>query len=242
MKSVIKSKIKKHVRDYLKSQVERLGEQRDFSEMIVNPFFIGIMKDQLSIETKEKLATALVFEGIIKGLTGSFGARLQKIAGEFTHEPPKEGFHLRIKKNGKFHNIIVVSGPQHNTSNVEKYRSKMENSRKKFPKEVPVFGICYGNKKILFQSFSNNVRTGLKNEKIIIGKEFWEFISGDKDCRNEVLKAITDEAKRFSESEDYETIYETLTKTSEGLNDYFTDMYGKNPKKFWENFFRDVYI
>jgi len=82
----------------------------------------------------------------------------------------------------------------------------------------------------------------LKNQKIIIGKEFWEFISGNKNCRNEVLKIITDEALKFSESEDYETIYETLTKTSEGLNDYFTDMYGKNPKKFWENFFRDVYI
>ena len=242
MKSVIKSKIKRHVRDYLKSQVERLGQQRNFLEMIVNPFFIGIMKDQLNIETKEKLATALVFEGIIKGLTGSFGLKLQKIAGEFTHEPPKQGFHLRIKKDGKFHNIIVVSGPQHNTSNVERYRSKMERSKKEFPKEVSVFGICYGNKKTLSLSFSNNVRTGLKNEKIIIGKEFWEFISGDKNCRNEVLKTIIDESEKFSESEEYNTIYETLIKTSEGLNDYFTEMYGKDSKKFWKNFFRDVYI
>ena len=242
MDNIIKSKIKKHVRDYLKSQVQRLGQEMNFSEKIVNPFFIGIMKDQLGIETKKKLATALVFEGIIKGLTGSFGGRLQKIAGEFTHESPKQGFHLRIKKNGKFHNIIVVSGPQHNTSNVEKYRLKMERSREEFPKEVPVFGICYGNKKTLSLNFSNNIRTGLKNEKIVIGKEFWEFISGDKNCRNEVLKTITDEAEKFSELEEHDTIFEALTKTSEGMNDYFTDMYGKDPKKFWENFFRDVYI
>ena len=37
-------------------------------------------------------------QGLTKGMTGSFGLKLQKIAGEFTHETPREGFHLRIKK------------------------------------------------------------------------------------------------------------------------------------------------
>ena len=242
MEKKFEIRTRKHVRDYLKKQVEKFSKKTNYSEIIINPFYYALMKDQLELQTKEKFARSLIFDGKIKGLTGSFGTKLQQIAGEFTHETPKKGFHLRIKKGKKFYNIIVVSGPQHNTSNVEKYRSKMEKSKKEFPSEIPIFGICYGNTDTLGLNFSNNVRIGLKNEKIVIGKQFWEFISGDKNCRNEILKIIEDEAEKFSESDEYETIFEALTKTSEGMNDYLSEMYGKDEKKFWGNFFRDVYI
>ena len=242
MEKKFEIRIRKFVRDYLKKQVEKFSKKIDYSEIIINPFFSALMKDQLELQTKEKFAKALIFEGKIKGLTGSFGKKLQQIAGEFTHEIPKKGFHVRIKKEKKFYNIIVVSGPQQNTTKVAKYHSMMKKSKKEFPGEIPIFGICYGNISILRLNFASNVKDGLKNEKILIGNEFWEFISGDKNCGNEVLKIIEDEATRFSESHVYETIFEALTKTSEGLNDYFTEMYGKDEKKFWVNFFRDVYI
>ena len=242
MKSIVKLRIRKHVRDYLKKQVEKFSQKQNFEGQIVNPFWLALIKSQLDVETKQKLARFLIFYGKTKGMTGSFGLKLQEIAAEFSHEAPKKGFHLRIKKGQKIYNVIVVSGPQHNTSNVAKYLSKMETSKKDFPGEIPVFGICYGNKDTLKLSFSNNLRIALRNEKIYIGKDFWQFISGDKNCRNEVLELIQDEASKFSKSDDYDSIYDALIKQSESLEEHFSEMYGDDPKKFWKNLFRDIYI
>ena len=242
MDKIIEIRIKKHVRDYLKRQVEKFSQKQNFGEQIVNPFWLALIKSQLNVETKQKLARFLVFYGKTKGMTGSFGLKLQEIAGEFSHEAPKKGFHLRIKKGQKIYNVIVVSGPQHNTSNVAKYLSKMETSKKDFPGEIPVFGICYGSVNTLKLRFGNSIRTALKNEKIFIGKDFWQFISGDKDCRDKVLAIIEDEAQKFAESDEYDSIYDTLLKQSEALDEYLSEMYGDDPKKFWKNFFRDIYI
>ena len=241
MKSIVKSKIRKHVRDYLKRQVEKFSQKQNFEGQIVNPFWLALIKSQLDVETKQKLARFLIFYGKTKGMTGSFGGKLQEIAGEFSHEAPKKGFHLRIKKGQKIYNVIVVSGPQHNTSNVAKYLSKMETSKKDFPGEIPVFGICYGNKDTLKLSFGKILRTGLKNEKIYIGKDFWQFISGDKNCRDQVLELIQDEALKFSKSDDYDSIYDALIKQSESLEEHLSKMYGSDPKKFWKNLLRDIY-
>ena len=242
MEKKFEIRIRKHVRDYLKKQVEHFGEKINFQDMIVNPFWLALIKNQLNIETKQKLSEFLIFQGKTKGMTGTFGNKLQEIAGEFTHETPKDGFHLRIKKGQKIYNVIVVSGPQHNTSNVAKYLSKMEASKKDLPGEIPVFGICYGNKDTLKLSFSNNLRIALKNEKICIGRDFWQFISGDKNCRDQVLELIQDEALKFSKSDDYDSIYDVLIKQSESLEEYLSEMYGNDPKKFWKNLFRDIYI
>ena len=242
MKSIVKSKIRKHIRDYLKRQVEKFSQKQNFDEQIINPFWLALIKNQLDVETKQKLARFLIFYGKTKGMTGSFGGKLQEIAAEFSHETPKKGFHLRIKKGQKIYNVIVVSGPQHNTASVAKYLSKMETSKKDFPGEIPVFGICYGNKDTLKLSFGKILRTGLKNEKIYIGKDFWQFISGDKNCRNEVLELIQDEASKFSKSDDYDSIYDALIKQSESLEEHLSEMYGSDPKKFWKNLLRDIYI
>ena len=242
MEKIIEIRIRKHVKDYLKKRVEQFSKKQNFQEEILNPFWLALIKNQLNIETKQKLAEFLTFDKKIKGMTGTFGSKLQEIAGEFSHETPKKGFHLRIKKGQKIYNVIVVSGPQHNTSNVAKYLSKMEASKKDFPGEIPVFGICYGNKDTLKLRFSNNLRTALRNEKIYIGKDFWQFISGDKNCRNEVLELIQDEASKFSKSDDYDSIYDVLIKQSESLEEYLSEMYGNDPKKFWKNLLRDIYI
>ena len=82
----------------------------------------------------------------------------------------------------------------------------------------------------------------MKNEKICIGRDFWQFISGDKNCRDQVLELIQDEALKFSKSDDYDSIYDALIKQSESLDEYFSEMYGSDPKKFWKNLLRDIYI
>ena len=86
------------------------------------------------------------------------------------------------------------------------------------------------------------LKSGLKGEKIIIGRKFWEFISGDKNCRDKILEIIEDEALKFSKYDDNDTIYDTLTKTSEDMAVYLLDIYGDDPKQFWKKFFRDIYI
>jgi hypothetical protein len=244
MDEVIEIRIRMHVKDYLTKQMKKLDGKQDFSEIIVNPFFLALMKNQLKIDTKKKLAEHLIFQGVTKGLATSFGCKLQKIAEEFTHEPPRKGFHLKICKNNKKYNVLVVSGLQHNTANVEKYRSKMEKIRKDYPRESPIFGICYGNQNVLKQNtFGKMLRKGLEGEKIIIGREFWEFISGNKKCRNELLKIIKNEAEEFSKSRNNQSINKVLLTKSREMEKYLSKRYDEgNPKKFWENFFRDIYI
>ena len=80
----------------------------------------------------------------------------------------------------------------------------------------------------------------------MIGRDFWEFISGEKDCSDKVLKIIEDEARKFSESDEYDSIHDTLVKQTEALEEYLSEMFDPentdDPKIFWKNFLRDVYI
>ena len=78
MEKKFEIRTRKHVRDYLKKQVETFSKKIDYSEIIINPFFYALMKEQLELQTKEKFSRSLIFQGKIKGLTGTFGTKLQQ--------------------------------------------------------------------------------------------------------------------------------------------------------------------
>ena len=92
MKKIIEIRIRKHVKDYLKRQVEKFSQKQNFEVQIVNPFWLALIKSQLDVETKQKLARFLIFYGKTKGMTGSFGGKLQEIAGNFHMKLQRRAF------------------------------------------------------------------------------------------------------------------------------------------------------
>ena len=68
-----------------------------------------------------------------------------------------------------------------------------------------------------------------------------EFISGDKNCRDEIIKTIYDTANQFQDLEkgNIEKVRNRKINEFEEILQY---RFGKNPNKFWKNLFRDIYI
>ena len=237
MDDSIKILIKKHTRDFLEKRLETIQKIR-FEDFEINPYLIASVKNQLGMKKQRDLARWLVTQRSERGMVTSFGSTLQKIAKEFSDEPTTSGFTMTLKKRSKKYNIVVTSGPNpYAKGPMIDLRNKLLESKKTDPGSIPIFGMCYGDD----DSLSSIVKNELTDVQYYVGRRFWEFISGNKNCRDEIIKIIYDMASHFQDLEK-RTIQKITNGKIEQLEESLKDRYGRNPNKFWKSILKDLYI
>ena len=237
MDKLIKIAVKQQTRKFLKERISGIEELR-LENIELNPFLIASIKNQFGMKKQKDLAMWMVNQRIERGTVTAFGGILQKIAKEFTNEVTTPGFTMTLKKNGKKYNIVVTSGPNpYAKQQAVDFVNRMMESKKTDPGSIPILGMCYGNNDVL----SSIIKSKLKEIKYLVGKEFWEFISGDKNCRDEIIKTMYDTANQFQDLEK-RNVNKVRNKKINEFEEALQDRFGKNPNKFWENLFRDIYI
>ena len=237
MDNLIKIAIKDHTRDFLRSRLNGIQKIK-LSDIEINPFLLAAMKNQLNMKKQKDLARWLVTQRIERGLVTSFGLTLQKIAKEFSDEPTTPGFTMTLRKNGKKYNISITSGPNpYAKGPMIDLRNKLLESKKTDPGSIPIFGMCYGDD----DSLSSIVKNELTDVQYYVGRRFWEFISGNKNCRDEIIKIIYDMASHFQDLEK-RTIQKITDSKIKQLEESLKDRYGRNPNKFWKSILKDLYI
>ena len=237
MNDSIKILIKKHTRDFLESRLSTIQKIR-FEDFEINPYLIASVKNQLGMKKQRDLARWLVTQRSERGMVTAFGSTLQKIAKEFSDEPTTSGFTMTLKKRGKKYNIIVTSGPNpYAKTQAVDLRNRLIASKEIDPNSTPILGMCYGNE----DAVSPIVKSELKNIKYYAGREFWEFISGEKNCRDEIIDILRYTADNFYDLEK-RTIEKLTNDKIDQLEISLKNIFGEDPDEFWEKILKDLYI
>jgi len=237
MEPLIKIAIKQNTRKFLEDRISAIEKLR-FENIELNPFLIASIKNQFNMKKQRDLAEWVVNQRVERGLVTAFGGILQKIAKEFSNEKTSPGFTMSIRKYGKKYNILITSGPKpYAKPQAGPIVTRMIKSKETDPNSIPVLGICYGND----DAISNIVKTEFKEIKYLAGKAFWEFISEDPKCRDEIIEIMYETANKFQDSEK-RNIQKMKDKKIDEFEEILRDYFGKDVEKFWKKLFRDVYI
>ena len=226
-----------HISEFLENRLKTI-QKIDFEDYEINSFLLASAKDQLGMKNQNDLARWIVTQRSERGLVTSFGGVLQKIAKTFSEEATTPGFTMTLKKNGKKYNILVTSGPNPFAKRqAVDVRRQFEDSVESDSTSIPVLGMCYGND----DAVSNIVKSELKGMRYYAGGKFWEFLSGEEKCRDDILKIIAETAENFQDVGN-KSISSITEKKINQIEKSLCAKFGKDEKKFWKKLFRDIYI
>ena len=92
--------------------------------------------------------------------------------------------------------------------------------------------MCYGSK----QQVSNIVKKYVRREggvDWVIGRDFWEFISGDLGCIDEIFQIIGEVGDNFQD-EKGQSLREIIAEKTEELTEQFIETYGTATESIWD--------
>lgn len=157
---------------------------------------------------------------------------------------PWEPIDRELMVEGRRYLISVKSGPwTMNQSHANAMVDKLPAIHKQTQCPI-VLGIMYGR----YENLNNKpalVETSLGSPEwfdYLVGRDFWEFISGVKDIHKEVFRAIRQAQKEFGEAHKDETFHEKLVgnrlKIASSLRKAFNV---KEEEDFWETLFSHMF-
>ncbi len=214
-------------REFLKSQVEMLVQLK-FENLDINP----LLAKGLNLDTPEKIIVFNLYQTITRSVVTSWGDTVESIA-KFTGckdndyiIKDKKGTNFDLMKSIKNvdYYIQIKSGPNSmNVGMVTSLGEAISELERERPGAKGLLGITYGTKDRLSDQIGH-LRGG--KEKILIGRDFWDFISEKKDF--------------------YKDLFNILDNSSTGiLNKSFIELIDEKIKEFkgyWENKYKGLSV
>jgi len=206
-------------------------------DLEINPFLMSTIQHQIQIDSPYDLAEWLVKQRIERGIVTGFGKTLQNIAKEFSSEKPLPGLTMKLKKNGKTYNLMIKSGPNpYPMQPAKDMQQILLNTKKIEPNSIPIFCMCYGNE----EAVSAIVKTYMADVKRLVGREFWEFISGDPNCRKKILIIAKELGDNYKDKKG-NSLNELIERKIKYVEKELKKLYEGDQKTFWKNIMEDVY-
>jgi len=203
------------------------------TDLDINPFLIRILSDELSLSNSEAIVRWLVGQRLERGTVTSFGIALQEAAKVFSEGSGVEGADILKTKKGKHYHIQVKSGPNTIPKDLGVRISQLLRSAQRRNRgSIALYGMCYGNK----EQVSSIVRKYVQEEggvDWICGREFWEFISDDPQCVEEIYEIAAEVGSTFRDPKG-QSISEVIESKIQDLTREFERIYGKSGDKMWE--------
>lgn len=203
-------------------------------DLNINPFLIRILAKEMGLNDAKSIVRWLMSQRLERGAVTSFGIALQDAAKVFSEGTGVEGADILKTKQGRHHHMQVKSGPNTIPKDLGVRISQLLRSAQRRNRgSVALFGMCYGSK----QQVSNIVRQYVEQEggiNWLSGREFWEFISDDPNCIDEIYE-IADMVGEECIDAQGKTLSEILDAKAEELQGQFEELYGKSGKLMWEN-------
>ncbi len=179
-------------REFLKSQVDMVTSL-SFEDFDINP----LLAKALNLDTARKVIAFNVYQTITRSVVTSWGDTVQSIAkfagckdNDYILEG-KTGMNFDLVKSigNVDHYIQVKSGP--NTMNVGMVTSLNEAIEKiegEKPRSKGMLGMTYGTKKRISAQIMGNLKNA--NDRMLIGRELWDFISEKKDFHKDLFTLL----------------------------------------------------
>jgi len=249
------TKIVVETRNLLDRRFKLLAEDfKDIADTNFNPFLLLITAPVYNIysplEVAERLQLAKAFHGDDTAF-GRFGEeKLLPLFG--AKEPAEKGekkaawepIDKELTVEGSRYLISVKSGPwtmnqSHANAMIDKFQAIHDETNCRI-----MIGIMYGR----YQNLNNKpalVAQGLGSPPwfdYLMGRDFWEFVSGVKDVHKHIFKAIRQAQREFAEAHKDETFHEKLVgnrlKIAASLRKAFNVV---EEKDFWETLFNNMF-
>lgn len=179
-------------RNFTKRQVDML-RCLTLDSLNPNPFLI----QSLNLDTPEEVVRINVYAAATRSIVTSFGLIVQNMlySTSDTVEKVKSGFDLLKKgQDGSKHWVQVKSGPNDmDKDQVIYWKGLIEEVERRGDRGY--IGITYGKKD------NKTVTLGLLDKylpsweiRTLIGRELWDFLSGDPDLHSRVLSTLKEQA------------------------------------------------
>jgi hypothetical protein len=152
----------------------------DVEEIDFNPFLLRV----LGFETAEEIAEFIVAERLERSLVTSYGTRIQKIAKEISGRGTGvEGADICKELEGRRHYIQLKAGPNTVNKDISSEINKLlSGALRRNHGSVALLGMTYGKRRRV-----SSIIQRYSNVNWLIGREFWGFISEDKDCAQKIF-------------------------------------------------------
>ncbi|MHA1578487.1 MAG: PmeII family type II restriction endonuclease [Candidatus Freyarchaeota archaeon] len=210
--------------------VKKLG----INDLNINPFLIRILSHELNLDNSESIVRWLVNQRLERGTVTSFGIALQDAAKVFSEGTGVEGADILKTKKGVRYYIQIKSGPNTIPKDLGVRTAQLLRSAQRRNRgSRALYGMCYGSK----QQVSSIVKKYVQEEggiNWIAGREFWEFISDDLRCLEEIYEIAAEVGRTFRDP-DGRSLSEVIDSKVEELVEEFESIYGKSGERMWRN-------
>jgi hypothetical protein len=213
-------------------------ERLSLADLKFNVVLLRVTATMLELHDAETLLRYRLAQYLERGLVTGFGTTLQAIAKDIAgHATGVAGADIMLVRDRRHYYIQVKSGPDTANRDIAQNIGALLNSaRARDPDAVCMFGVCYARP----EQISGIVKGQLERAGVglKIGREFWEFISGDPECLNELLALAAEAAGEAQAGE--ASFAERVEGKLESLTAEFTDRFGEIlDDETWERFLAD---
>ncbi len=223
-----RDEIKRIFTEFLRRRIRAIRRLR-LRDLDINPFVLRLYSQQLGLSDSESIVRWLVQQRLERGTVTALGTALQRVARVFSEGTGVEGADIMKTKDGRHYYIQVKSGPNTVPKDMARRISELLHSaQRRNAGSVALFAMCYGSP----DRVSSIVRKYVEVEWII-GKEFWEFISDDPNCLDEIYTIATEVSQEFRDRQG-QTISEVLEARIQNLQSEFAALYGRSGEEMWQ--------
>lgn len=227
-----KNHIEEIFKKFLLNRVKTVRKLK-MTDLDVNPFLIRILSHELGLDNAEVIVKWLINQRLERGSVTSFGIALQDAAKVFSEGTGVEGADIFKTKKGKHHHIQVKSGPNTVPKDLGvRIAQLLRSAQRRNRGSIALYGMCYGSK----TQVSSIVKKYVQEEggvDWISGKEFWEFISDDPHCLQQIYGIAAKVGRTFKDPKG-QSLSQVLENKIHELTKEFEKIYGKSGSEMWK--------
>ncbi len=223
-----REQIRQIFQTFLEERVRTI-RRLEIDDLHINPFLIRLLARELELNDARAIVNWLVWQRAFTGANTSFGFRLQDIATLFSEGTGAEGADILKTREGRRHYIQVKSGPSTMDKDaVARISELLLSVQRRNRGSVALIGMCYGTREQVMSTVKK-----YSEVEWLIGREFWEFISDDPECVEEIYRIAGEVSETFRDSQG-ETLAEVLRTKVEELTREFHSRYGWSGEEMWQ--------
>lgn len=215
------------IKDFVDKSIIELNNTK-LENLLINPFLVKAF----GFVNPFEVITFYFYQKITRSVVTSWGYTIEGLLFcSGAEETDIKGFDMKVEKDGLKYHFQIKSSP--NTMSVEQVRQLNNhiNNIKDKKNNIPILGMTFGKE----EQINNQISKYLNKEtQTKIGRELWDFVSGEKDYYlklfNLIDKIMLDKETKFSD--------ELEKKKNELINDWKMN-YGEGKEsidKYLENF------
>lgn len=195
----------------------------------INPFLIRILAREMNLNDAYSIIRWLVIQRSMTGANTSFGFCLQDIAKLFSEGTGVAGADIQKTKRGRHHYIQVKSGPSTMDKDAVEHMSQLLLSvQRRNRGSTALLGMCYGTPKQVMSTI-----TKYSGVDWLIGRQFWEFISDDSSCIDEIYEIAAEVGDTLRNAQG-QTLSEVIDAKIKEMQQEFENMYQKSGSEMWQ--------